>query len=274
MSEGDQIARTDRPITVDRLRDDLLALGVGPGDLLLVHSSLAALGWVNGGPAAVIQALLEAVGPAGTLVMPAHSPDLTDPANWEAPPVPQAWHDTIRQTMPAYDARYTPTRGMGRVAELFRTWPGAVRSNHPSTSFAALGPLAPEITSQHELTAPLGMASPLGALYERDAKVLLLGVDFDKCTALHLAEQFVWPNRTLVHEGAPILVDGTRQWVAFEVPPLMDSEHFLPIGAAALRLGLVAAGPLGQGRAMLMDMRAVVDHAAAIWTPKRRSARV
>ena len=92
--------------------------------------------------------------------------------------------------------------------------------------------------------------------------------------ALHLAEQFVWPNRPLVHEGAPILVDSTRQWVAFEVPPLMDSDHFLPIGAAALRLGLVTAGALGQGRGMLMDMRAVVDHAAAIWTPKRRSARV
>ena len=270
MSEGEQIARTERPITADRLRDDLLALGVKPGDLLLVHSSLAALGWVNGGPVAVIQALLDALGPEGTLVMPAHSPDLTDPANWEAPPVPQAWLETIRQTMPAYDARFTPTRGMGRVAELFRSWPGVLRSNHPSTSFAASGPLAADITGQHELTSPLGMASPLGALYERDARVLLLGVDFDKCTALHLAEQFAWPNRPLVHEGAPIMVDGIKQWVSFEVPPLMDSEHFLPIGTAAMRLGLAVAGALGEGRGMLMDMRAVVDYAAGIWTPKRR----
>lgn len=274
MSEGDQIARTQRPVTVDRLRDDLLALGVKPGDLLLVHSSLAALGWVNGGPVAVIQALLEVLGPEGTLVMPAHSPDLTDPANWEAPPVPQAWLDTIRQAMPAYDPRFTPTRGMGRVAELFRTWPGVLRSNHPSTSFAASGPLAADITGRHELTSPLGMTSPLGTLYERDAKVLLLGVDFDKCTALHLAEQFAWPNRPLVHEGAPVLVDGVRRWVSFEVPPLMDSEHFLPIGAAALRLGLAVSGALGEGRGMLMDMRGVVDYAAGIWTPKRRSARM
>lgn len=62
MSEQDQIERTPHPITIDRLIDDLQSLGLKHGDTVIVHSSLSALGWVNGGAIAVIKALLETVG--------------------------------------------------------------------------------------------------------------------------------------------------------------------------------------------------------------------
>ena len=112
MNEATAVHRAgDKPATIASLRDDLLALGVRPGMVLLVHSSLSALGWVSGGPVAVVLALEAALGEAGTLVMPTHSGDLSDPAAWRNPPVPEAWWAVIRDTMPAYDPGLTPARG-------------------------------------------------------------------------------------------------------------------------------------------------------------------
>ena len=72
-SETHAIAEAERPATTASLRDDLAALGLEAGDLVIVHSSLSALGWVAGGAQAVVEALLAVVGSSGTVVMPAHS---------------------------------------------------------------------------------------------------------------------------------------------------------------------------------------------------------
>ena len=96
------------PVTVSTLTRDLRTLGVRPGMVLLVHSSLSAMGWVCGGPVAFILALQNVLRSYGTLVMPAHSGDLSDPSLWENPPVPKSWWETIRRTMPAYDPELTP----------------------------------------------------------------------------------------------------------------------------------------------------------------------
>lgn len=96
-------------------------LGVRPGETLLAHTSLSSLGWVCGGAVAVVQALLDAVGPDGTLTVPTHSGDNSDPAGWSAPPVPEPWWPAIRAHMPPYDPRTTPSRGVGVVPETLRT---------------------------------------------------------------------------------------------------------------------------------------------------------
>ena len=96
-------------VTEQSLTADLRALGVEEGMGVLVHSALSAVGWVSGGPVAVIRALLQAVGADGTLVMPAHSSSWSDPAGWKSPPAPAAWWDPIRATMPAFDPATTPT---------------------------------------------------------------------------------------------------------------------------------------------------------------------
>src|SRR5690242_1889304 len=142
---------TDFPATVDSIAADLAVLGVKPGMVLVVHSSLKSMGFVNGGPVSVILALEEVLGLEGTLVMPTHTADNSDPANWKNPPVPESWWETIRQTMPAYDPALTPTFRMGIIPETFRKQTGVLRSSNPDASFAAWGKYARQITEDHAL---------------------------------------------------------------------------------------------------------------------------
>ena len=259
------------PVTPSRLAVELFALGLARGAVVIVHTSLSKIGWVVGGAQAMIEALLEVLGETGTLVMPAHSAHLTDPARWEAPPVPEAWWDTIRAEMPAYDPARTPTRAMGVVAETFRTYPGVRRSAHPHVSFAALGPAAETVVGEHPLGSMFGERSPLARLYDLDAEVLLAGVGHANNTALHLGEYRAdFPGKLMGEEGAPMLVDGRRQWVRF-ADTLPNDEDFADLGKDFAReTGRERRGPLGWGEARLMHVRAVVDYAER-WIATHRS---
>ena len=150
----------DEPRTRASLAGDLRRLGLESGDIVLVHSSLSSLGWVCGGAVAVVRALLDTVGPGGTAVVPTQTGDNSDPKHWQHPPVPRSWWPVIREHMPAFDPAVTPSRGMGVIPEVVRTWPGAVRSDHPHTSFAAVGPAAAELMAGHRLDSELGEESP------------------------------------------------------------------------------------------------------------------
>ena len=270
MSEAEQIARVERPATVASLTADLAALGVAPGMTVLVHSSLSALGWVSGGAQAVVLALRAAVGSAGTLVMPTHSTGLTDPADWQNPPVPESWWPIIRATMPAYDPATTPTRGMGAIPDCFRGAADVRRSDHPQDSFAAWGRDAAFITERHELTSGLGEGSPLARLYERGGSVLLLGVGHGNNTSLHLAEaRATFPGKRLGRTGAPIMVDGERRWIAFDTLDV-DAEDFPQLGTDFARdTGLVRAGPVAAAPALLMPQWALVDYSKD-WMERHR----
>jgi aminoglycoside 3-N-acetyltransferase len=270
MRERSVVERTDRPRTVTSIARDLRALGVKRGMTLLVHSSLSSMGWVAGGAQAVIEALGKVLGATGTLVMPAHSGDFSDPVRWENPPVPKQWWPEIRKHWPAFDAAVTPTRGMGAIAECFRSLPSVIRSDHPQESFAARGPNARTITAEHALDYGMGERSPLARLYDLDAHVLLLGVGYRNCTSAHLAEyRTEWPGKAEFHDGAAVLVNGKRRWVRFNDVDGSD-EDFDTMGAAFERsVAGVRSGSIGSAPSKLFRQRALVDFAVE-WLRENR----
>ncbi|MEV4757913.1 AAC(3) family N-acetyltransferase [Micromonospora sp. NPDC049559] len=266
MNEVDQAG----PHTRATLAEQLRRLGVRAGGTLLVHSAMRPMGWVCGGPQAVVLALRDVLGADGTLVVPTHTPGNSDPETWTNPPVPRHWWETIREQMPGFDPAVTPSRWMGAVAETVRTWPGALRSDHPQVSFAALGRSAEEIVADHPLTGMLGDESPLARLYARDAQVLLLGVGHDSNTSLHLAEYRV-PEPPLERAGAAVRrADGGSRWVWWR-DVVLDASDFDRLGADFESKGGVVTGPVGGAVCRLMDQPAVVDFAVD-WMVRNRGA--
>jgi aminoglycoside 3-N-acetyltransferase len=230
------------PNTAASLTSDLVALGLLPAMTVMVHSSLGRVGWTEGGAATVIEALLDVLGPSGTLVMPAESPQLADPANTQL-----------------FDPQTTPTT-MGAIPEAFRSYPGTLRSNHPLGSVCANGHLARKITARHELELYEGRDTPFEKLYEFDAWTLLLGVGFNRCTSLHYAESLT-PNRRTMISRFPIAEKGALIWVEKLSMATDDSTHFPIVGKQFIDGGHVRSGKVGNADALLFSTRALVDFA-------------
>jgi aminoglycoside 3-N-acetyltransferase len=272
MSERDAVERTlGPPLTVDSIAEDLSALGVEPGMVLMVHSSLSSLGWVCGGAVAVILAMEKALGPEGTLVMPSTVGDLSNPARWCRPPVPEEWWPVIRENTPAFDPEMTPTRKLGAIPECFWKQPGTLRSSHPNASFAARGPKARMIVGEHSLDFSHGEGSPLARVYDLDGWVLLMGVDHDVNTSLHLAEyRSSLKDLRRIRCGAPMTIAGRTEWVGYDDIETADDD-FLEIGARfAEETGLVRGGPVGYASGRLMPQRQLIDFAVR-WMDENRA---
>ena len=138
-----------RTINKKELVNDLINLGLSNGDVVIVHTSLKKIGYVCGGAQTVIEALIEVVGSEGTIMMPTQSWKNLDPetgVHWDADK--SEWNK-IRENWPAYDKNLTPTNTMGAVAEMFRRWPGSIRTNHPARSVCAWVKHAEYLTEEH-----------------------------------------------------------------------------------------------------------------------------
>ena len=161
--------------TFSRMTQDMHVLGVREGGVLLVHSSLRALGYVEGGPETVIQGLLAALGPEGTLLMPALS------------------YDYVTRRSPTFDVRHTPSN-VGAIPEYFRTRPGTRRSMHPTHSVCAVGPRTGEMLDDHPLDdTSCGPHSPFHKLRDVGGQLLMLGCGLHANTSMHAIEELVEP---------------------------------------------------------------------------------
>ncbi|SFT35110.1 aminoglycoside 3-N-acetyltransferase [Lachnospiraceae bacterium XBD2001] len=248
-----------KTVTKTDIVTDLKNLGLTQGDTVMVHTALKSIGYVCGGAQAVIEALIEVVGEDGTIMMPTQSWKNLDPeigVHWDAD---EADWNTIRENWPAYDKNLTPTNTMGAVAEMFRSWPGAIRSDHPARSVAAWGKHAKYLTEKHDLSNIFGEGSPVGKLYELDGKVLLIGVDYDKNTSIHLADvRAEYPSKHNSTEHSAIMENGQRVWKAYDTL-FVDGEDFVDIGHAFEEEHDVQKGYVGEAWSRLMNQRELVD---------------
>ncbi len=155
------------------IRAGLEELGIVPGDVLLVHSSLRSFGYVTGGASTVIDALLETVGDSGTIL------------------VPTLTFSVLKSSPRYFSVTRTPSSS-GKITEAFRRRPGAHRSRHPVSSAAAIGPQAGFLTSDHRDT-PCGPDSPYHRLYALGGKVVFFGASLGSNTLFHCAEEITAP---------------------------------------------------------------------------------
>ncbi|MEW2167212.1 AAC(3) family N-acetyltransferase [Streptomyces sp. NPDC007084] len=250
----------------DQLASDLSQLGISRGGVLLAHASLGGSGLRA---ERLRDALLTALGPDGTLVVPAFTPEnsFTSRTYKELTAGMSAQREAaFRASRPPFDPARTPCPTMGVFAQCVRTTPGAVRSIHPHTSFAGLGARAAELLAWHDPRCHLGEESPLGALYAANAQVLLFRVGFEVCSAFHLAEYRLRPAPPPRSYSA--VLDEPGRWVAYEDITLYDGD-FGVIGGRLPR-DLTAEREMAGRTVRLFGMREAVDLAGVQMSGYRR----
>ncbi|RAG86975.1 aminoglycoside N(3)-acetyltransferase [Streptacidiphilus pinicola] len=253
--------------TEDDLQLGLKRLGVEPGGVLFVQASLRRVGPVVGGAAAVLRALRLAVGDSGTLVAYTATPEnsRTSPLYRAATAgLSAAALAAYHEAMPPFDRRNSPcSPTMGRLSEELRRTPGALRSAHPQTSFAALGPAAGEITWEHPLEQHLGPDSPLGRLYGLRAQALLLGTGPRTFTPFHLLDYQRADHPRRRYSARVLDERGQAVWRHFTGLDFDDSG-FGELGRRVAPLVPVRHGRVGSATAALVPLRAAVDAAATL----------
>ena len=253
------------------LARDLSKLGLEPGGVAMVHCRMSSLGRVVGGAETVVHALLDALGPEGTLMAYTGWQD-------EPPDDLDALDDETRRIYleehPAYDPRVALSRREhGRVPEALRTWPGARHSLHPEAGVAAVGPLAEVLTASHPYDDAYGAGTPYARLVELGGGVAMLGAPLETVTLVHHAEAIAEVSgKRRVSYGSPVISRGERVWRTFSdidtadgafpyERVLGDEDYIEHIARSALASGRGRSGPVGEATAHLFDARGLVEHA-------------
>ncbi|MEI7667946.1 MAG: AAC(3) family N-acetyltransferase [Erysipelotrichaceae bacterium] len=225
-------------ITVETLTEHFKALKIEAGDVIEVHASLDALGFICGGAEAILTALLKLVGHDGTLVTNAHQLLNQDPALLDIPIALEAY-PTYRKMMLAYHGKQSSIDQVDALSYAVQLKDLSLVSPHPTYAVMAYGKQAKWITQTHALENSFSDHSPYARCLELKAKVLLLGVDYSVVSSLHLAE-FQSKNRPLEVKACALLKEGQRKWVEYldyayqsdylnEVGMMLEADHQVSI---------------------------------------------
>lgn len=261
-----------------QLAADLRRLGVRDGAVAMVHARMSALGWVVGGSETVVRALLDALGPDGTLVAYASwEGHVYDAHDW-----PAEHRAAYLADPPVFDpATAAVDPDYGRIPERVRTWPGARRTDHPEAGVVAVGARAGWICARHPDDDGYGAASPFARLVEAAGQVLLLGAPLDTVTLLHHAEALARvPGKRTATYRVPVLRDGEvveRTYTDILTGPPgavpyerlgLDEDEFGVIARAALGAGAGVRGEVGEATCHLFDA-ARLTRFAVDWLEER-----
>lgn len=254
-----------------RLVRDLKNLGVKPGGLAMVHCRMSALGHVAGGAETIIRALLDVLGPNGTLV--AYTGWQDEPPD-DLDTLDEGTRRVYLEEHPAYDPRTAlARREHGRLPEALRTWPGSRHSGHPEAGVAAVGAFAEAITAEHPYDDAYGPGTPYARLVELGGQVVVLAAPLETITLVHHAEAVASvPGKRRVGYGMPVKVAGGRVWRTFSdintekgalpYEDLLGEEDYIEhIARSALEAGAGRSGPVGEATAYLFEARGLVEHA-------------
>lgn len=256
------------PRTVAELTADLRRLGLGEGDLVMVHASLRAIGPVVGGADGVIDAIEAAIGAGGTILV---NVGVRDDLAW-VNDRPEAERAALLEGGDPFDATTTPADpDNGVLAEVFRTRPATLVSDHPEGRFGASGPLAHHLVDDVPWDDYYGPGSPLDRFVAARGKVLRLGADPDTVTLIHLAEHLVdLPDKRRVRRHR--LVRGTDGPQIRVVDTLDDADgivahdgedEFITILREYLGTGRASVGTVGGATSELLDGADLVAFAVA-----------
>jgi len=229
----------------ESLTADLHRIGVRPGDKLVVHSSLRAIGQVDGGSKSVVAALLDAVGSDGLIAAPTFT-----------------YHAT--RFNPETEPSLT-----GAITETVRHWPGAVRSWHPTHSWAMIGPDAADIADGHHLIGGVSFDSPLDRIAKAGGKVLLIGVGHAANTTIHVGET----HANVPYLDVPFFADSPTKMTILigeceisgdQLDPSGCSRSFGMVEYILRRDEAIRDGKIGNAISQLMIGMNVIDAAKEI----------
>jgi len=197
------IKATEKPITKDMIKEALKELGIHGKSKLEVHASLSSFGFVVNKAYDIIDALIETVN-QGVIIMPAHTGEMTDPRDWEKPPVPKSWHPTIIKHRKPFDPLVFVPERIGEIPKAFLMYPGVERTLHPEVSLSIFNRTNDPSWLDHSFD-DRDLIHPLYKLKEEGGKILMMGTDFFTCSSIHLSE-FMSEYSTLEHHHYQIKI--------------------------------------------------------------------
>lgn len=254
-----------------RLSDDFRALGVAPGDVVMVHASVRAVGEVAGGPDQIHLALKDALGLDGTMLMYAGCPEYYDEIGRGN--LSREQEAEIFDKLPPFDAETARSdRSNGTLVEFLRTYPGS-RVNDHVARFVVWGRQGAYLLSRQPWNYAFGRESALDRFVQLDGKILLLGCDHDTVTFLHYAEHIAdIADKRVARFKVPVHEGGARVWRDMEefntagdgVHANWPDRFFARITDAYLAASHNGGGRVGHAQSYLIGARGLLDFALPV----------